>query len=204
LACSDFYRALDHEGAITGIHGTGEIVGTIVQCPRAANQNQFLIQWMMINTSRLVPSQFRSYYPGTEEIKLQLQAAMIRHDEALETGGLPHILATTFGGVHPESAVLPVPPAAKNVRPPSIPGEIATPQRYAALANLVTAAGSVASDSLSTLTHEVSRDGAVRRLLLPVEVDPLLLDTGRSGPPTMGRSSRSRVCWSQNLTMGVI
>jgi hypothetical protein len=42
LAGSDFYRALDHEGAITGIHGTGEIVETIVQCPRAANQNNFL------------------------------------------------------------------------------------------------------------------------------------------------------------------
>jgi hypothetical protein len=41
LAGSDFYRALDHEGAITGICGTGEIVGTIDQCPRAANQNQF-------------------------------------------------------------------------------------------------------------------------------------------------------------------
>jgi hypothetical protein len=189
LAGSDFYRALDHEGAITGIRGTGEIVGTIVQCPRAANQNQFHILWM-INTSGLVPSRFRLYYPGTEEIKLQLQeAAMIRHDKALETGDLPHILATTlFGGVHPESAVLPVPPAAKNALPPSIPHKIATPQWYAAVANLVTAAGSVAGDSLSTLTHSVSRDGAVPRLLPPVEP---LLDTGRYGPPTTGRSSRS-------------
>jgi hypothetical protein len=80
---------------------------------------------------------------------------MIRHDEALETGDL---LLTAYPGyytlggadVHPESAVHPVPPAAKNARPPSIPGEIATPQRYVALANLVTAAGSVAGDSLST------------------------------------------------------
>ena len=31
LAGSDFYRALDQEGAITGIRSTGEIVGTIVQ-----------------------------------------------------------------------------------------------------------------------------------------------------------------------------
>jgi hypothetical protein len=124
LAGSDFYRALDQEGAITGIRSTGEIVGTIVQCPRAANQNQFHILWM-IHTSGLVPSQFRLYYPGTEEIELQLQAAMIRHDKALVTGDLPRILATTFDGVHPESAVLPVPPAAKNACPPSIPGEIA-------------------------------------------------------------------------------
>jgi hypothetical protein len=52
----------------------------------------------------------------------------------------------------------------------------------------VTAAGSVAGDSLSTLTHSVSRDGAVRGLLPPVEP---LLDTGRSGAPTIGRFSRS-------------
>jgi hypothetical protein len=97
-------------------------------------------------------SQLRTFYPSTNEIREQFQAAMARYEDAVKTGDLPHVLRHSFGApplaggrpVVPTTAAAPVP----------VPGEIATPQRYAALANLMTAADSVTADSLSTLTND--------------------------------------------------
>jgi hypothetical protein len=111
---------------------------------------------------------------------------MACYDDAVTTGNLPHVLRQSFGV--PPLPTAPPPTTTAGVAA-SIPGEIATPVRYAALANLMTAADYVAVDSLSTLTNEnIIRDPVARRLHPPTVP---ALNSGGSAPPTTGRSSRS-------------
>jgi hypothetical protein len=63
LAGSSLYVAVDHVGPIDGIKG--ELVGVIQQCPRAANDHRFYIDWL----KTVKQSQLRNYYPATDKTK---------------------------------------------------------------------------------------------------------------------------------------
>jgi hypothetical protein len=85
LVGSDFYRAVHHEGPMSGIGGQGLLVGIIQECPRGANNNHFRIEWMISGRQRLVASEFQSFFPGTDAIKERLQEFTKLEGETLWT-----------------------------------------------------------------------------------------------------------------------